>query len=33
MTEPYTMKPELIPIIAWARRSLNADLKKLKESQ
>lgn len=33
LTEPYTMKPELIPIIAWAGRSLNADLKKLKESQ
>ena len=33
LTEPYAMKPELIPIIAWARRSLNADLKKLKERQ
>jgi CRISPR system Cascade subunit CasA len=31
LTEPYAMKPELIPIIAWARRSLNADLRKLKE--
>ncbi len=31
LTDPYAMKPELIPIIAWARRSLNADLKKLKE--
>jgi CRISPR system Cascade subunit CasA len=30
LTNPYAMKPELIPIIAWARRSLNADLKKLK---
>jgi len=25
------MKPELIPIIAWSRRGLNVDLKKLKE--
>jgi len=33
LTEPYTMKPELIPIIALARRSLNADLKKLKEGK
>ncbi len=33
LTDPYAMKPELIPIIAWARRSLNADLKKLKESK
>ncbi|EXJ14556.1 type I-E CRISPR-associated protein Cse1/CasA [Imhoffiella purpurea] len=33
LTDPYTMKPELIPIIAWARRSLNADLKKLKEGK
>ncbi len=32
LTEPYAMKPELIPIIAWARRSLNSDLRKLKES-
>jgi CRISPR system Cascade subunit CasA len=31
LTDPYTMKPELIPIIAWARRSLNADLAKLTE--
>jgi len=33
LTDPYAMKPELIPMIAWARRSLNADLRKLKESQ
>jgi CRISPR system Cascade subunit CasA len=26
LTNPYTMKPELIPVIAWARRSLNIDL-------
>jgi len=25
------MKPELIPVIAWARRSLNIDLAKLME--
>lgn len=31
LTDPYAMKPELIPIIAWARRSLNSDLKKLEE--
>lgn len=31
LTDPYAMKPELIPIIAWARRSLNADLYKLTE--
>ncbi len=31
LTDPYTMKPELIPVIAWARRSLNTDLKKLME--
>ncbi len=31
LTNPYTMKPELIPVIAWARRSLNTDLKKLME--
>jgi CRISPR system Cascade subunit CasA len=31
LTDPYAMKPELIPVIAWARRSLNADLAKLKE--
>jgi CRISPR system Cascade subunit CasA len=33
MTNPYAAKPELIPIIAWARRSLNNELKKLKEGQ
>ena len=31
LTNPYAMKPELIPIIAWARRNLNTDLKKLLE--
>ena len=31
LTDPYAMKPELIPVIAWARRSLNTDLKKLME--
>lgn len=31
LTNPYTMKPELIPVIAWARRNLNTDLKKLME--
>jgi CRISPR system Cascade subunit CasA len=31
LTNPYSAKPELIPVIAWARRSLNADLKKLME--
>jgi len=31
LTEPYAMKPELIPIIAWARRSMNIDLVNLKE--
>lgn len=31
LTNPYAMKPELIPVIAWARRSLNTDLKKLME--
>ena len=29
LTGPYTMNPELIPVIAWARRSLNADLVKM----
>jgi len=29
ITEPYSMKPELIPVIAWSRRSLNSDLRKL----
>lgn len=33
LTDPYAMKPELIPIIAWARRNLNADLKRLKEGK
>jgi CRISPR system Cascade subunit CasA len=32
LTEPYSHKPELIPIIAWARRSLNTDLAKLTET-
>lgn len=31
LTASYAMKPELIPVIAWARRSLNNDLKKLME--
>ena len=31
LTNPYAMKPELIPIIAWARCKMNADLKKLTE--
>ncbi|MDP1698373.1 MAG: type I-E CRISPR-associated protein Cse1/CasA [Xanthomonadaceae bacterium] len=31
LTEPYMAKPDLIPIIAWAERCLNIDLKKLKE--
>ena len=31
LTDPYAMKPELIPIIAWARRNLNKDLKKIME--
>ena len=31
LTDPYAMKPELIPVIAWARRSLNMDIKKLME--
>ena len=31
LTAPYAMKPELIPIIAWARRNLNKDLKKMTE--
>lgn len=31
LTDPYAMKPELIPVIAWARRSLNGDLNKLRE--
>lgn len=32
LTAPYTHKPELIPIIAWARRSLDSELAKLKEA-
>lgn len=31
LTNPYALKPELIPVIAWARRNLNTDLKKLME--
>lgn len=31
LTDPYAMKPELIPVIAWSRRALNIDLKKLME--
>lgn len=31
LTRPYAAKPELIPAIAWSRRSLNTDLKKLME--
>lgn len=31
LTQPYAMKPELIPVIAWSRRALNIDLKKLTE--
>lgn len=31
LTEPYMAKPDLIPIIAWAERGLNIELKKLKE--
>jgi len=31
LTNPYTMKPELIPIIAFARRSLNNELMTLKD--
>ena len=31
LTNPYAMKPELIPVIAWAQRNLNTDLKKLME--
>lgn len=31
LTDPYAMKPELIPIIAWTRRSMHKDLKKLTE--
>lgn len=31
LTQPYAAKPELIPVIAWSRRGLNTDLKKLME--
>jgi CRISPR system Cascade subunit CasA len=31
LTDPYAMKPELIPVIAWSRRSMNIDLAKLME--
>ncbi len=31
LTDPYAMKPELIPVIAWARRGMNIDLAKLME--
>lgn len=31
LTDPYAMKPELIPVIALARRNMNTDLAKLKE--
>jgi CRISPR system Cascade subunit CasA len=31
LTKPYMSKPDLIPIIAWAERGLNIELKKLKE--
>lgn len=31
LTDPYAMNPELIPVIAWARRSMNIDLAKLME--
>lgn len=31
LTDPYAMKPELIPVIAWARHRLNTDLAKLME--
>lgn len=31
LTAPYALKPELIPVIAWSRRALNNDLKKLME--
>lgn len=33
LTNPYAMKPELIPVIAWSRRTLNSDLKKLQEDK
>lgn len=31
LTDPYALKPELIPVIAWSRRALNHDLNKLME--
>lgn len=31
LTDPYALKPELIPVIAWSRRALNTDLNKLME--
>ncbi|HCU23797.1 MAG TPA: type I-E CRISPR-associated protein Cse1/CasA, partial [Deltaproteobacteria bacterium] len=31
LTDPYARDPDLIPIIAWARRSLEKDLRKLTE--
>lgn len=31
LTDPYSLKSELIPVIAWSRRTLNIDLKKLTE--
>jgi CRISPR system Cascade subunit CasA len=31
LTDPYALKPELIPVIAWARRSMNINLAKLME--
>lgn len=31
LTDPYALKPELIPVIAWARRSLDSDLDKMME--
>lgn len=33
LTDPYAYKPELIPAIAWARRSLNNDLWTLREGK
>ncbi len=31
LTDPYALKPELVPVIAWSRRALNHDLNKLME--
>jgi len=31
LTDPYAMKPELIHVIAWSRRSLDSDLDKMME--